>query len=197
MSDIFSASLLIHVFNGERRTTPSGRTVVSGFHYEGEGMQAVYGTKVLEETRGEPDFRGVYTARVLIRGRIKKQPSIFFPKSWTRAQILESCRQAYTRRKPMRAVGAVCQWWRGRTRDGMVIMFFIENDTVRAITPIREALKEKTPAQRARKKRARERHRMNQMLRGFSCLNVNDALLNQVSFMAGLAQSGGIGASFI
>lgn len=191
MSDIFSTHLLRHIFNGDLRLTPSGKLVASGFHYEGAGMQMMYGTRIIEGSRSKPDVRGVYSARVKIGGIGKRYPSIFFPRAWTRAQVLEVIKQAYANRRPTSYVDNKCQWWCGEASCGMVIKFFIDGGTIQTVTPIRGAIL-KTPAEIERRRRQQLKRDARRFAR--ECLpvfNLNSILANQVSCMGELAGLGG------
>ncbi len=99
---IFSKGFMRHVFHGSK---------AGGFHYEGAGMRAQFGVCVIEETRGHLSGKGIYKADVLIRGGQKKRASHFFPRSWTRVQVLEAIKEAYATRRHQRAGDLwACGW---------------------------------------------------------------------------------------
>lgn len=94
------AKLMEHVFSGVRK-----KGEAKGFHYEGPQKQirpdfrrASVGTRVIESTRTEPDARGVYRAKVEVRGLEKKHYSSFFPRTWSRAEVLKTIDEAYANR---------------------------------------------------------------------------------------------------
>jgi hypothetical protein len=91
---IFNRGFMRHVFHG---------THGGGFHHEGAGMRAQFGVCVIEETRGHLSGKGIYKADVLIRRCRKKESSHFFPRSWTRVQVLEAIKEAYATRRRRRA----------------------------------------------------------------------------------------------
>ena len=70
-----------HVFKG---------TKDGGFHYEGLSDAT---SKVIEITKF-PDTNGVYEAMVEVGGKVKKQPSTFFPKDWSPEQVLDAIEEA-------------------------------------------------------------------------------------------------------
>lgn len=109
------AQLLEHVFHGE---LVKGK-VAKGFHYEGAGMQATNGTKIIEGTRTATDARGVYEARVTVRGIEKEKRSSFFPRSWSKADVVKAVNEAQSN---MRAVNPRRpNYYEGRTSSGMTI----------------------------------------------------------------------------
>lgn len=85
---------LEHVFRGQIK-----KGKAQGFHYEGARMEAAYGTRVIEGTRTAPDSHGVYTARVQVRGIEKERRSTFFPRSWSRADVVKAINEAYASKR--------------------------------------------------------------------------------------------------
>ncbi len=83
---------LEHIFHGE----VNGRGRATGFHYEGvDNMQVVKKTRVIESTRSIPDGNGIYTANIEVNGIRKNQPSSFFPKAWSKNDVVNSINEAY------------------------------------------------------------------------------------------------------
>jgi hypothetical protein len=114
---IFSKSFMRHVFHGAH----SG-----GFHYEGAGMRAQFGARVIEETRAAIGGKGIYTADVMIRGGQKKTVSHFFPQSWTRLQVVEAIKEAYATRRQLRGAR---QWMQGWSETyNMRIIMHVDNE---------------------------------------------------------------------
>lgn len=104
-----------HVFHGH----VNARNRATGFHYEGAQMQAANGTKVVEGTRTAPDSRGVYEAKVMVRGVEKAQRSSFFPRSWNRADVMKAINEAHANRRapdPRRP-----NYFEGRSSSGVTV----------------------------------------------------------------------------
>ncbi len=74
-------------------------------------MRAQFGVRVIEETRAVISGKGIYTADVMIRGGQKKTVSHFFPRSWTRLQIIEAVKEAYATRRKLRDDQSWFQGW--------------------------------------------------------------------------------------
>lgn len=109
--------LLEHVFRGHVK-----KGEARGFHYEGGRIEATYGTKVIEDTRTAPDARGVYEARVMVRGVEKRHVSSFFPRSWSRADVLKTINEAYTNR--VNVAGKSPNYFEGKTSSGVIVGMF-------------------------------------------------------------------------
>jgi hypothetical protein len=122
---------LEHVFRGE--VNPRGKAV--GFHYEGAQMEAAYGTKVIESTRSAPDANGVYTARVEVRGVAKQARSSFFPRSWSRLDVVKAINEAYTSRAPV--AGRPPNYFEGKSSGGVTVGMYVNpNGTIATAFPI-------------------------------------------------------------
>lgn len=122
---------LEHLFRGQ--VNKKGKA--TGFHYEGAQMEAVYGTKVIEGTRTAPDAYGVYKARVEVRGVEKKEPSSFFPRSWSRADVVKAINESYTNR--VAVAGRAPNYLQGRTSGGLTIgMYSNKNGEIITAFPI-------------------------------------------------------------
>ena len=112
---------LEHVFHGELN---KGKKAV-GFHYEGvENMQAVNKTRVNKVTR-QPDARGIYEAEVQVNGKVKKLPSTFFPKNWTKNEVVNAINDAYHSKK---LVPGKSNLYEGISKDGMTIRMYLNPD---------------------------------------------------------------------
>jgi hypothetical protein len=61
-------------------------------------MRAQFGAQIIEETRTNANPKGLYRADVMIRGKMKEKGSWFFPRHWTRTQVLQAIREAYATR---------------------------------------------------------------------------------------------------
>lgn len=80
--EYFGDGILEHIFKGNK---------AGGFHYE--GLLDANG-KVLQITKPANKY-GVYEAIVEIGGKVKKQPTTFFPKSWTAEEVIEAIEKVY------------------------------------------------------------------------------------------------------
>lgn len=122
--------LLEHTFRGELK---NGRA--SGFHYEGARIEAVYGTKVIEGTRTAPDAHGVYMARVAVRGVEKKWGTSFFPRSWSRTEVIKAIEEAYANRATV--AGKAPNYFQGRSSSGVTVaMYFNKHGEMVTAFPI-------------------------------------------------------------
>ena len=116
---------LEHVFHGE--INAQGRAV--GFHHEGSiGHQVVgpQGTaRLVPGTATPPNANGVYRASVEVFDQaagawVRKGPaSTFFPKAWSRAQVLAEIRGAFARRAAV--PGRPANYWEGVSPSGVRI----------------------------------------------------------------------------
>jgi hypothetical protein len=122
--------LLEHVFRGQLK-----KGEARGFHYEGGRIEATYGTKVIENTRTAPDARGVYEARVSVRGVDKRHKSSFFPRSWSRADVLKAINEGYTSR--VKIAGRSPNYFEGRSSSGVKVgMYCNKNGEVVTAFPL-------------------------------------------------------------
>jgi hypothetical protein len=142
----FSRTFMRHVFHG---------TQGGGFHYEGTGMRAQFGVYVAEGTRGTISGKGIYTADVVICGRRKKAVSNFFPRSWTRVQVLEAIKEAYATRRQLRDARLWMQGW-SETYQMRILMCL--DDAGRICTAFPQRGKPRSMAQ-IEKRRGRRAHR--------------------------------------
>ena len=114
---------LEHIFHGEINS--NGKAV--GFHYEGpENMQAVNQTRVIESSRSVPDKNGVYTAKVEVNGVAKLAPSSFFPRNWSKNDVVNVVNEAYSNKtfpKPNNPL-----YFEGRTQSGILIGGYLNKD---------------------------------------------------------------------
>ena len=88
--------------------------------------------KVIEITKF-PDANGVYEAVVEVGGKVKKQPSTFFPKDWSPEQILDAVEEAYGKR--VLDSGNV---YKGVTSSGITIEMYIDmnNNKINSFFPV-------------------------------------------------------------
>lgn len=126
-----TAKTLEHVFHGE--INKKGKAV--GFHYEGTGMEATKGTKIIEPTRSTIDANKVYKARVEIQGVVKDVKSSFFPKEWSKNDVLNAINEAYTNKvmiDPARP-----NFFEGKTSSGITVgMYIDQNGNIATAFPI-------------------------------------------------------------
>lgn len=121
---------LEHIFHGE--INKSGKAV--GFHYEGAEMQAMKDTKTISVT-SPPNARGVYEAKVKVKGVQKAAKSTFFPKKWTKAEVVTAIGEAHKNRKTVNP--AKPSYAEGKSGDGMTIgMYLNNNGTIATAFPI-------------------------------------------------------------
>mgnify|MGYP004462037859 FL=1 len=118
--EIFSEGALEHVFKGANG---------GGFHYEGLSDAT---SKVVEITKF-PDANGVYEAMVEVGGKVKKQPSTFFPKDWSPEQVLDAVEEAYNARALRKG-----NIYRGVTSSGITIEMYIDlnNNKINSFFPV-------------------------------------------------------------
>ncbi len=100
--DVFAEGAIERIFQGAivSQLKASGEiehTRISGFRYEDPDVMRVSGCSIIEGTWAEPDERGIYRARVIVKGFERKMSrSSFFPRSWTREQVLDAISEAYS-----------------------------------------------------------------------------------------------------
>jgi len=118
-----------HLFGGMKK-----KGQVEGFHYEGAPNRATDGTKVLKITQ-PPDARGIYKAKVEVRGKEKEHQSTFFPRAWSRAEVLKAVDEAYANCDPV--AGKSPNYREGKSSDGMTIgMLFNRHEEIVSAFPI-------------------------------------------------------------
>ncbi len=122
---------LEHIFHGE--INKKGKAV--GFHYEGaENMQAVNKTRPSTITK-QPDKNGVYEAIVEVQGKSKKAPSSFFPKNWTKNDVVNAINDAYTNKIPDLKKGN--NYFEGKSNNGVTVGMYLNKDgTIATAFPI-------------------------------------------------------------
>jgi hypothetical protein len=123
---------MLRIFEGELVPQPTrdGRIdhyQVRGFHLEDAAIMAAHGHTVDERTRTSPDSRGVYRAQVLMFGSKKRHHGAgFFPRGWTRGQVIAAIGQAFTNRQPS-TWGEFKNCFKGRTETGMQIVMQLDD----------------------------------------------------------------------
>ena len=122
---------LEHIFHGE--INKSGKAV--GFHHEGAGeMKPMNNTKTIAVTSA-PNARGVYEAKVQVKGVQKAAKSTFFPKTWTQAKVIEAIGEAHKTSKKVNP--SKPSYAEGKSSDGMTIgMYLNKNGTIATAFPI-------------------------------------------------------------
>jgi hypothetical protein len=99
------------------------RNVASGFHYEGFMMRP--DRRVIEGTRSESSPSGAYRAEVEYRRGewIKKREVTFFPRSWTRSEVLRAIKEVYKQRPKNQP----SRYWEGEAR-GVQIGVYVNRE---------------------------------------------------------------------
>jgi hypothetical protein len=92
---------LTRLFDGEvmrnfRRDGVLENYTVKPFRYEGKPQS------VVEASRTLPNIRGVYRARAVVEELKAHRSSCFFPREWTRGDVLQAIEEAYAVRVPER-----------------------------------------------------------------------------------------------
>ena len=111
----FKENMWTHVLMGEVKGNKG-----QGFHYE--GIKDAPG-QVIESERSAPDRYGVYQARVMVDGNLKKTPSSFFPVAWSPQQVLDTIHQAYQMKGYVRR-----NIYEAKMSNGMVIRMYLDAD---------------------------------------------------------------------
>ncbi|MGI9055228.1 MAG: EndoU domain-containing protein, partial [Pyrinomonadaceae bacterium] len=125
---------LEHIFHGEVKTGRNGTRRSVGFHYEGAEMQAMKGTKPTTITR-PPDANGVYEGIVDIQGVQKRLPSTFFPKNWTKNDVVKAVNEAYSNGKSV--AGKPANYIEGKSSSGVWVGMYLNPDkTVATAFPL-------------------------------------------------------------
>ena len=127
---VITSKALKHIFHGE--INKSGKAV--GFHYEGADMQAINNTKTTTVT-SPPNARGVYEAKVTVKGVVKVAKSTFFPKKWTKLDVVKAIGEAHKNRSQFNPSKAT--YFEGKSDDGMTIGMYLNGDgTIATAFPI-------------------------------------------------------------
>jgi hypothetical protein len=131
-NQIVSPQGLARIFEGVKvaKLTRDGRVDhyrVRGFHLEDAAIMAANGFTVDERTRTSPDSHGVYRVRVFMFGKKRDMSAGFFPRGWTREQVVTAIEQAYSDPN-----GQVREWaenercYVGRTATGMRVVLALD-----------------------------------------------------------------------
>jgi hypothetical protein len=95
-----------------------------GFRYEDPEVMREEEIRIVEETRIPPDGRGVYSAKVIIKGRARpSHVSGFFPESMARGDILRAISEAYENKE---LVEINQKLFRGKAGNLQIYMFLDE-----------------------------------------------------------------------
>ncbi len=117
-----SQNTLEHIFHGE--INKKGKAV--GFHYEGTAaMQATNKTRVTTVTKAA-DKNGVYAARVEVSGVTKKADSSFFPRTWTKNDVVNAVNEAYI--KKIHPDPKNLLYFEGRSSSGVLVGGYLKTD---------------------------------------------------------------------
>ncbi len=109
---------------------------VHGFRYEDTKVMREEEIRIIEDTRIPPDSRGVYVAKVIIKGRARSsQTSGFFPGSMTRDDILRTISEAYENKE---LVESNQRLFRGEAGNLKIYMFLDEAGCVFDAYPKRQ-----------------------------------------------------------
>lgn len=128
VKSIFTVEGLRHIFYG---------TNTGGYHHESQSYEHRHGTSIDERTRTEPDADGIYAARVMVCGKRKRHGSYFFPRDWTKADVLRAIREAYPSLIRVRLNRKTPVWHKGFTRHGICLQLAIDADGyVRTALPL-------------------------------------------------------------
>jgi len=83
------------------------------------------GTKPTTITR-QPDANGVYEAIVDIEGVRKRLPSTFFPKNWTKNDVVNAVNDAYTNGRTV--AGKPVNYIEGKSSSGVWVGMYLNPD---------------------------------------------------------------------
>ncbi len=109
---------------------------VHGFRYEDPEVMREEEIRIIEDTRIPPDSRGVYIAKVVIKGRARSsQTSGFFPGSMTRDDIVRKISEAYENKE---LVEINQKLFRGKAGNLQIYMFLDEAGRVFDAYPKRQ-----------------------------------------------------------
>lgn len=138
-TDIFAEGALERIFKGEVAAQLKKDGTVSnwyarGFRYESDEATDA-GCKVEEGARCSPDSRGVYQARVFVKG-VERAPhlSSFFPQRMMRDEIISAVRQAYVTRE---ALDEHKRRWRGEGGGLTIVLMTDEHERIEDVMPVK------------------------------------------------------------
>ncbi len=132
IEEIFNERGLATIFRGEvvpqmRKNKTVDHYRARGFRYESPEAKAA-GCSLVEASRLTHDSKGVYRARVVVRGVERDQSkSSFFPEHWTREEVIGAIIEAYANREQ---VGATERLFKGKGRGVAILMYLDERDRV-------------------------------------------------------------------
>jgi hypothetical protein len=129
--ELFSPRAFARIFEGvlSAQVTREGKTHhfrMLGFRLVSDEVMRREGYSIKLDAGSCPDNRGVYVATWVRRDGRKLRQS-FFPKQWTREQVLDAIAEAYQRRVPVKWE-TPGQFFEGRTRTGMRIVLELDDE---------------------------------------------------------------------
>lgn len=157
---IFALGAVERIFDGElkERRSKKGKLnhyAVRGFRLEVAEVMARRGIEVNELSRTPPDSRGVYRAFFSMQGQGRCDGS-FFPRAWTREQVLRAIEEAYQSRA---LVVEQQRIYEGRTREGIKVRLWLdEAGMVEDAQPVRAGKVSKQSLARFQMRRGLIRH---------------------------------------
>jgi hypothetical protein len=128
-NEIFADDGLSNIFNGalisKAKIQPNyiHNYEVIGYRVESNEVE---GVRVAE--RKPEDFYGVYVAALYVRTikrRAKARNSVFFPRHWTRENVIDAIFEAYQNKSVRDAVKGK---YNGKTSDGMPIVLWLDKE---------------------------------------------------------------------
>uniref|UniRef100_A0A7U3YGC7 Bacterial EndoU nuclease domain-containing protein n=1 Tax=Geobacillus sp. (strain Y4.1MC1) TaxID=581103 RepID=A0A7U3YGC7_GEOS0 len=111
---IFTQNAMEHIFHGE--INKRGKAV--GYHHE----SMMGGGKIVPGSESLCNCHGVYFANVEVNGVKKQVPSTFFPKDWSRVDVLNAIKEAYENKTQLRGNKYI-----GTTSSGMRIEMYLDS----------------------------------------------------------------------
>lgn len=123
----FSSNGLTHIFEGEIKGTKA-----VGWHYEPSSTTG----RIVSIVR-PPNSQGVYEAVVEIGGVLKNDTSTFFPKTWSKDEVMSAIYEAYRNANPkLKADGTEFVYkWTGTSRGITIDMFLDANAEIMSAFP--------------------------------------------------------------
>lgn len=126
-SDIFAPDGLETIFEGKVIKEFDNTGQINNVRIIGYRLEYTPNSKIMTHFRTGADSFGIYKAAVFyngIRRKATKNKSNFFPKHWTRAQVVRAISDAYANRK---IVDVVQNKLSGVTSDGLKIIMWTDD----------------------------------------------------------------------